>query len=281
MIRFAILVCAGAGLAGCVADPSGPIAAAVPAPSGDRAQIALHPGEPVTRTVSAPAAAAKPARPALAQAPIAPAPADERTVIAAAVVQPEVMSAPTTAPAPQAYAAASPQDSPALTRVAFAPVSTTRFDTARGGYGYALPAPRPAPQAAPKSAPEEDESQLITPEGGARPTTRRSATPGQLYYAAYDNTIVSCFPQALREALNTIAEHYRKEVEVTSGLRHNGRRGSYHRKCMAADIRVPGVSPGELASYAKSIDGLNGVGTYRHNNVTHIDVRDYQMSWRY
>ena len=30
-----------------------------------------------------------------------------------------------------------------------------------------------------------------------------------------------------------------------------------------------------------TIEGVNGVGTYRHNNVTHVDIRDYQMSWRY
>ena len=92
---------------------------------------------------------------------------------------------------------------------------------------------------------------------------------------------MSCFPPRLREALNTIAEHYGRDVEVTSGHRTNGRRGSYHRKCMAADIRVPGVRPSELAAFAKTIDGVNGVGVYRHTSVTHVDIRDYQMSWRY
>jgi endonuclease IV len=44
-------------------------------------------------------------------------------------------------------------------------------------------------------------------------------------------------------ALNTIAAHYNKPVEVASGHRPNGRRGSMHRHCMAADIRIEGVEP--------------------------------------
>ena len=68
---------------------------------------------------------------------------------------------------------------------------------------------------------------------------------------------------------------------VTSGKRDNGRRGSLHRYCKAADIRVVGVSPGEVARVARNIPGVNGVGTYRRVSVTHIDVRAERFAWRW
>jgi len=116
------------------------------------------------------------------------------------------------------------------------------------------------------------------------PATQTPAARGltqQAYYASYSDTNVSCFPPELREALNTIAAHYGQQVEVTSGFRTHGRRHSMHRYCKAADIRVPGVGPRELAAYAKTVPNVNGVGTYRYNTVTHVDVRDSRMSWRY
>ncbi len=128
-------------------------------------------------------------------------------------------------------------------------------------------------------APPQDGLSLHRPDFNK--TTRLVHGLGQRYYAAYSNTVIACFPEKLRAALNTIAEHYGKDVEVTSGHRTNGRRGSYHRKCMAADIRVAGVTPAQLATFAKSLEGLNGVGSYHHNDVVHVDVRDYEMSWRY
>ncbi len=109
-----------------------------------------------------------------------------------------------------------------------------------------------------------------------RPT---GASPG--YYAAYDDTDVSCFPASLHDALNTIAAHYGKSVEVTSGKRNRGRAHSMHRYCLAADIRVEGVGPQALAAFARNVEGVNGVGTYRYNTVTHIDVRQEKMAWRY
>jgi hypothetical protein len=109
----------------------------------------------------------------------------------------------------------------------------------------------------------------------------RAAGPSPGYYAAYDDTDVSCFPPSLHDALNTIASHYGKPVEVTSGKRNHGRAHSMHRYCLAADIRVEGVGPQALAAFARNVEGVNGVGTYRYNTVTHIDVRQEKMAWRY
>jgi len=109
---------------------------------------------------------------------------------------------------------------------------------------------------------------------------QRSGDP-QRYVATDDDVNIGCFPPALRDALNQIADHYGQQVQVTSGYRNYGRAHSMHRYCMAADIRVPGVGPRELAAYAKTVDNINGVGTYRYNTVTHVDVRQDKIAWRY
>lgn len=105
--------------------------------------------------------------------------------------------------------------------------------------------------------------------------------PAQRCRAAYDNVQTDCFPQQLRNALDNIAAHFNDEVLVTSGARAKGRRGSLHRSCKAADIRIVGVSPADLAAYARTVPGLNGVGTYRRVSVTYIDVRDERFAWRW
>ncbi|MDF2119051.1 D-Ala-D-Ala carboxypeptidase family metallohydrolase [Roseiarcaceae bacterium H3SJ34-1] len=104
---------------------------------------------------------------------------------------------------------------------------------------------------------------------------------GQRWVAAYPNVETDCFPIDLRNALDTIASHFGATVEVTSGYRNRGRRHSLHRSCMAADIRVAGVSPGTVASYAKTVPGVNGVGTYHWVAVTHVDTRAERFAWRY
>ncbi|MDP2358534.1 MAG: D-Ala-D-Ala carboxypeptidase family metallohydrolase [Beijerinckiaceae bacterium] len=104
---------------------------------------------------------------------------------------------------------------------------------------------------------------------------------GLRWRAAYDDVHTDCFPETLRAALDQIAAHFKSEVLVTSGRRDRGRRGSLHRSCKAADIRVVGVSPGEVARVARNIPGVNGVGTYRRVAVTHIDVRAERFAWRW
>lgn len=99
--------------------------------------------------------------------------------------------------------------------------------------------------------------------------------------AAYETVETGCFPDRLRQALDRIGSHFGREVLVTSGRRTTGRSGSMHRTCMAADIRVPGVDPLEVARVARAIPGVNGVGTYRRVAVTHIDVREERWAWRW
>jgi Peptidase M15 len=83
----------------------------------------------------------------------------------------------------------------------------------------------------------------------------------------------------LRVALAQIHAHYGRPVEITSGCRSSasnrragGRKGSLHLRCMAADIRVPGVGEGQLLAYVKRMPIVGGVGTYCGNSIVHIDV---------
>lgn len=95
-----------------------------------------------------------------------------------------------------------------------------------------------------------------------------------------------CFPDELRLALTRIQKHFGKnQIQVSSGYRskrENRRRGgankSYHIRCMAADIRIKGVSKQKLARYARSIGGVGGVGTYSCNGIVHVDVGP-KRSW--
>lgn len=88
-----------------------------------------------------------------------------------------------------------------------------------------------------------------------------------------------CFPGKLKAVLSHIARVVGRRPLVTSGHRSNGRRGSYHRKCLAADIRVPGVSERRIVAAARSAPAIGGIGTYC-NGIVHVDVGP-KRSWRY
>jgi uncharacterized protein YcbK (DUF882 family) len=83
----------------------------------------------------------------------------------------------------------------------------------------------------------------------------------------------------LRGLLGTIQKRFGKPVQITSGCRSRtgnrragGARGSLHLSCMAADIRVQGVSQRALLAVAKTLPGRGGVGTYCGKSIVHVDV---------
>lgn len=88
-----------------------------------------------------------------------------------------------------------------------------------------------------------------------------------------------CFPDRLNLALAHIARKTGGRPIVTSGHRHGGRRGSYHRTCSAADIRVPGVSVSRIVAAARTAPHVGGIGTYC-NGIVHVDVGP-KRRWRY
>ncbi|WP_112541812.1 MULTISPECIES: DUF882 domain-containing protein [unclassified Rhizobium] len=82
----------------------------------------------------------------------------------------------------------------------------------------------------------------------------------------------SCFPERLRAVLSYIAAKTGRRPMITSGFRpHPRRHGSMHGKCLAADIRIPGVPERTIIAAAKSAPGIGGIGTYC-NGIVHVDV---------
>jgi len=165
--------------------------------------------------------------------------------------------------------AASDEDIEELESEEDEPTSTAGFVPV-GPFQWLASLQGPSLQQAPAALPQATQKQSAA---------EKPKGPG--FFAAYGYTQVQCFPEQLKTALNTIAAHYNKPVEVASGHRPNGRRGSMHRHCMAADIRIDGVEPMVLATYAKTVPGVNGVGSYRRTDLIHIDVRQEQFAWRH
>jgi uncharacterized protein YcbK (DUF882 family) len=81
----------------------------------------------------------------------------------------------------------------------------------------------------------------------------------------------NCFPTRLLGVLAHIKKRTGRQPILTSGHRHGGRSGSYHHKCMAADIRIPGLSDSAIIAAAKTAPGIGGIGRYC-NGIIHVDV---------
>ncbi len=92
----------------------------------------------------------------------------------------------------------------------------------------------------------------------------------------------------LVELLQKIRDHFGASVNVNSGYRcktHNkevgGSTSSHHMKGTAADIRVEGVEPREVAKYAESI-GIKRIGLYEgdaEGNFVHIGSGSTKKFW--
>ncbi len=89
----------------------------------------------------------------------------------------------------------------------------------------------------------------------------------------------------LVEVLQKIRDHFGKPVNINSGFRtasYNKKVGgatySQHLYGTAADIRISGVSPKNIAAYAETLlSNKGGIGTYR--DFVHIDVREVKSRW--
>ncbi|MBR5272879.1 MAG: DUF882 domain-containing protein [Clostridia bacterium] len=88
--------------------------------------------------------------------------------------------------------------------------------------------------------------------------------------------------------LQNIRDHFGKAVIINSAYRSpaynkkiGGATNSNHTKGMAADIRISGVSPKEIAAYAESI-GVRGIGLYETSSdgyFVHVDTRANKSYW--
>lgn len=107
------------------------------------------------------------------------------------------------------------------------------------------------------------------------------------YTKAGNHVSTRCFPKRLTNILRKVQSRYGVKPVINSGFRSSkqnrrvgGARNSYHVKCMAADIKVPGVSKYKLARYLRSISGVGGVGTYACKSFIHVDVGP-KRSWHW
>lgn len=89
----------------------------------------------------------------------------------------------------------------------------------------------------------------------------------------------------LVSTLQKIREHFGMPVTITSAYRTptrnkvvGGTAYSQHLYGKAADIKIKGVSPENVAQYAeKLLPNRGGIGVY--NTFTHIDVRSVKSRW--
>lgn len=89
----------------------------------------------------------------------------------------------------------------------------------------------------------------------------------------------------LVNVLQKIRNHFGKAVTITSAYRTPGKNKavggtaySQHLYGRAADIKVKGVTPKQVAAYAeKLLPGTGGIGIYK--SFCHIDVRVVKARW--
>ncbi|MEO6012700.1 MAG: D-Ala-D-Ala carboxypeptidase family metallohydrolase [Devosia sp.] len=105
-------------------------------------------------------------------------------------------------------------------------------------------------------------------------------------YVANSGVDTFCLVPKLRLAIGAIEARFGRKVVVSSGYRdpsHNARVGgkddSFHMKCMAADIFIPGVSKRSLIAVAYREGLVGGLGCYPGRTFIHIDVRDRPRGW--
>lgn len=90
----------------------------------------------------------------------------------------------------------------------------------------------------------------------------------------------------LVKILQKIRNHFGKSITITSAYRTptknkavGGETYSQHLYGKAADIKVKGVTPKAVATYAnKLMPNKGGIGTY--STFTHVDVRATKSRWK-
>lgn len=100
-----------------------------------------------------------------------------------------------------------------------------------------------------------------------------------------DGTDKVLIDDKLIDLLQKIRDHFAAPVTITSAYRtaaHNkavgGSTYSKHMSGQAADIKVSGVSPKEVARYCERI-GVKGIGLY--SSFTHVDTRSVKSYWKH
>jgi uncharacterized protein YcbK (DUF882 family) len=85
----------------------------------------------------------------------------------------------------------------------------------------------------------------------------------------------------LIDLLYRLAQRTRQRIQVVSGFRapmFSMADLSYHTRGMAADIRIPGMTPLMVRDLAESM-GVGGLGYYPTSQFVHVDVRTERARW--
>jgi zinc D-Ala-D-Ala carboxypeptidase len=105
-------------------------------------------------------------------------------------------------------------------------------------------------------------------------------------YVASSSVNTFCLAPQLRLLIWQIETHFGRKIVMSSGYRdpwHNGSVGgaddSYHMKCMAADIFIPGVDKRRLVAYAYRNGLVGGLGCYPNKVFIHVDIRQRPRGW--
>ena len=104
-------------------------------------------------------------------------------------------------------------------------------------------------------------------------------------FACNDGSDVIFIASELVEILQKIRNHFGRAVNINSAYRtpaYNRKVGgaiySQHLYGTAADIRVTGVKPKDVAAYVETlIPNRGGIGIYP--NFVHVDVRENKSRW--
>lgn len=115
--------------------------------------------------------------------------------------------------------------------------------------------------------------------------TKLSANFKVREFACNDGSDPIFISSELVEVLQKIRDHFGKPVNINSGFRtasYNKKVGgatySQHLYGTAADIRISGVSPKNIAAYAETLlPNKGGIGIYK--DFVHIDVREVKSRW--
>lgn len=104
-------------------------------------------------------------------------------------------------------------------------------------------------------------------------------------FACSDGTDTVFISLTLVNLLQKIRDHFGKAVIINSAYRteaHNkaigGATYSQHKYGLAADIRINGVTPKEIAAYVETLMPTSGgIGIYK--SFCHVDVRRVKSRW--
>jgi len=122
--------------------------------------------------------------------------------------------------------------------------------------------------------------------GGGAPASYNGYVQRYGMYLASTDVDNSCISPKLKTMLGSFERKFGRKVVLNSGYRDpirnilaGGQDSSFHMKCMAADIFIPGIDKRTMIAFAMKNPQVGGLGCYPGHNYIHVDVRDRPRGW--